>query len=100
MSDDRTIKNHHVVTTTHELRIDGHHLIEKKQRTMDQYIAITVILVVIRSIDDKSYQATDTYPTYSGTGKAANRPCPLFRYRQPGLIERQVETDMAEDEVK
>ena len=38
MSDDRTIKNHHVVTTTHELRIDGHHLIEKKQRTMDQYM--------------------------------------------------------------
>ena len=97
MSDDRTIKNHHVVTTTHELQIDGHHLIEKKQRT---HGPITVILVVIRSIDDKSYQVTDTYPTYSGTGKAANKPCPLFRYCQPGLIERQVDTDMAEDEVK
>ena len=34
------IENHHVFTTTHELLVDGHHLIEKKQRTMDQYVCI------------------------------------------------------------
>ena len=70
MSYKTTIENHHIVTTTHELWIDGHHLIEKKQKTH------------IRSIDEKSYKVTE------------------IKNGDDAATETQVETDMAEDEVK
>ena len=79
---DKTIENHHVVTMTHELRIDGHHLIEKKQKNMIYGDGKTIVLVHIRSIDDKSYKVTETN---NGDDDA---------------LENQVETDMAKDEVK
>ena len=77
---DKKIENHHVVTMTHELRVDGHHLIEKKQKTLIHTDGIdeTLVLVHLRSIDDKSYKVTET----------------------SGVPESQVETDMDEDEVK
>ena len=76
------IENHHVFTTTHELLVDGHHLIEKKQKTLSNADGIekTLVLLHVRTIDDKSYKVTET--NYSG------------------VPESQVETEMAEDEVK
>ena len=76
------IENHHVFTTTHELLVDGHHLIEKKQKTLSHADGIekTLVLLHVRTIDDKSYKVTET--NYSG------------------VPESQVETEMAEDEVK
>ena len=71
-------------TMTHELRIDGRHLIEKKQKNLIHTDGNdkTLILVHIRSIDDKSYKVTEMV---TGEDEAH---------------ERQVETDMTEDEVK
>ena len=82
---DHTIENHDVisddVTMKHKLRVDGHHLIEKKQITWihDK----TLGLVYIRSIDDKSYKVT-SFNLYNGEENAP---------------ELQIETDMTEDEV-
>ena len=78
------IENHHVVTTEHELRVDGHHLIEKKQKSLIDGNDETMVLVHIRSIDEKSYKVTVT-EINNGENAAP---------------ETQVETDMAEDEVK
>ena len=62
-----------------ELRVDRHHLIEKKQKTlMDGNDEKMLVSVHIRSIDDKSYKVTEI-----NNGE-----------------ERLVETDMTEDEVK
>ena len=76
---DKTIENHHE-SITHELWIDGHHLIEKKQKTLIDGKDET--LVHIRSIDEKSYKVTEIN---NGEDEA---------------LERQVESDMTEDEVK
>ena len=75
------IENHHVFTTTHELLVDGHHLIEKKQKTLSHADGIekTLVLLHVRTIDDKSYKVTET--NYNGVPKS------------------QVETEMTEDEV-
>ena len=78
-------ENHHVVSMTHELRIDGHHLIEKKHKYLIQRtdgLDKTLVLVHIRSIDDKSYKVTE------------------INNDQDDAPETQVGTDMAEDEVK
>ena len=79
---DKSIENHHVVMMTHELRIDGHHLIEKKHKAIDSEDRWT-FLVHIRSIDDKSYKVTESNNNFDDAAP-----------------ETQVETDMAEDEVK
>ena len=76
------IENHHVVTTEHELRVDGHHLIEKKQKTLIDGNDETLVLVHIRSIDEKSYKVTE------------------INNGEDDALERQVESDMTEDEVK
>ena len=83
MSDNKTIANHHE-SITHELWIDSHHLIEKKQKHLIHTNGndITLVLVHIRSIDEKSYKVTEI-----NNGDEA-------------APETQVETDMAEDEVK
>ena len=82
---DKTIENHHE-SITHELWIDGHHLIEKKQKHLihTNENDKTLVLVHIRSIDEKSYKVTVT--EINNGDEAAP--------------ETQVETDMAEDEVK
>ena len=86
-----------VETTEQELRVDGHHLIDKKQKIFIDANAIgtqifqwernlmffeTMDVVHIRTIDDKSYNVTEMV---TGEDEA---------------LERQVETDMTEDEVK
>ena len=82
---DKTIENYHE-SITHELWIDGHHLIEKKQKHLihTNENDKTLVLVHIRSIDEKSYKVTVT--EINNGDEAAP--------------ETQVETDMAEDEVK
>ena len=80
-----------VETTEQELRVDGHHLIDKKQKSFIDANALgnfyeagmffeTMVVVHIRTIDDKSYKVTE-----------------INGYE---VLERQVETDMTEDEVK
>ena len=76
------IENHHVVTMEHELRVDGHHLIEKKQKTLIDGNDETLVLVHIRSIDEKSYKVTE------------------INNGEDDALDRQVESDMTEDEVK
>ena len=88
-----------VETTEQELRVDGHHLIDKKQKSFIHPNAIgtqifqweclrgmmffeTMVVVHIRTIDEKSYKVTEIN---NGEDEA---------------LERQVETDMTEDEVK
>ena len=80
-----------VETTEQDLRVDGHHLIDKKQKSFIDANALgnfyeagmffeTMVVVHIRTIDDKSYKVTE-----------------INGYE---VLERQVETDMTEDEVK
>ena len=93
-----------VETTEQELRVDGHHLIDKKQKSFidaneigtqifqgdfssDMMFFETMVVVHIRTIDDKSYKVTEI------NGHEAVE-------RQVETLERQVETDMTEDEVK
>ena len=82
-----------VETTEQELRVDGHHLIDKKQKSFIDANALgnfyeagmffeTMVVVHIRTINDKSYKVTEIN---NGEDEA---------------LERQVETDMTEDEVK
>jgi hypothetical protein len=79
---------------THELWIDGHHLIEKKHKLLikrtdglmdsEPYgLQKALVFVHIRSIDDKSYKVTESN-----------------NFENDDAPETQVETDMAEDEVK
>ena len=88
------IENHHVFTTTHELLVDGHHLIEKKQKTLSHADGIekTLVLLHVRTIDDKSYKVTKI------------RDCEIDSDCECQCVtdftEIQVETEMAEDEVK
>ena len=78
--------NKKVVTNTHELRIDGHHLIEKTQKYFYHWEGIGKLLVLVhsRSIDDKSYQVEQTKDHFYGSWSS---------------IPPQVKTDMTEDEV-
>ena len=88
-----------VETTEQELRVDGHHLIDKKQKSFIDANAVgrqifqsdfsshmmffdKMVMVHIRTIDEKSYKVTEMV---TGDDEA---------------LERQVETDMTEDEVK
>ena len=82
----KTIENLREISMTNELQIDGHHLIEKKQKK--HQITNTnrnskVVLVHIRSIDGKSYKVTESISAVHSA-----------------LSEVETETDMTEDEVK
>ena len=86
--DNNTIED----TMTYELRIDGHHLILKSQKTLTHIDGIdgkTLILVESRNIDDKSHQVT-LIASFSI----------VFSDGGPWDPVPQVETDMTEDEVK
>ena len=67
-----------------ELQVNRHHLSEKKQKTLlDGNDGKTLILVHIRSIDEKSYKVTE-----------------IINDEDDDALERQVETDMTEDELQ
>lgn len=78
-------ENHKIVTFEHELRVEGHYLCEKKQKTVIEpenkpEEKPTNILVHIRSIDVKEYKVTQI-------SKGDEEP------------QRSVDTNMTEDEV-
>ena len=86
--DNNTIED----TMTHELRIDGHHLIVKTQEVLTHIDGIddkAHIIIQSRSIDDKSLKVT-LIVVYSI----------VFSAGGPWEPQPQVETDMTEDEVK
>ena len=60
---ERPVENDHVFTSTQELLVDGHHLIEKKQKTLricgSCGFQTGHVLVHVRTIDDKSYKLTE-----------------------------------------
>ena len=82
-----------ITTSTHELLVvDGHHLIEKKQKTWSYANGIEKdVLVHVRTIDDKSHKVTKIRDELDSV-------CDC-----PGVTlfpEIQVETEMAEDEMR
>jgi hypothetical protein len=80
-----------VTTTTNELLVDGHHLIEKKQETRSHVdgIAESIVELDVRTIDDKSHKVITVYPTRFEVRRCGVNPTP----------DRQVYTEMTEDEV-
>ena len=80
--ENQIVKNLCVFTMRNELQIDGHHLIEKKQKTHNRSSKFVVERVHIRSIDNKSYKITETMGIY------------------PAFPNVEIETEMTEDEVK
>ena len=58
-------ETHGVVTRVHEMKVDGHHLVERKQQTTldpkaSDDIPKMTIFIHIRSIDDRSYTVQET----------------------------------------
>ena len=78
------VENHKIVTMEHEIRVDGHYLSEKKQKTVIECLEseeTTNIVVHLRVIDDKSFKVTET-------SKGDQSPI------------RTEETEMTQDEIK
>ena len=87
-------------TLKQELLVDGHHLIEKKQKTLryDHGFEIDLALVHVRTIDDKSYKVTEiTIICHCDCHGGSDSHCICDCANGPIL---QVETEMAENEVK
>ena len=82
-------------STEKHKRVDGHHLIERKQKTFFDGPP-WFVSVHTRSIDEKSYKVTEIYTppenACEGTECGPNWVT--------GSLERRVESDMTEDEVK
>ena len=78
------MENHGIVTMQHEMMVDGHHLVNKKQKMVTNPTEgpKTTLMIHIRTIDDCSYIVKETHT--EGTAEP----------------ERHVETDMTEDQVK
>ena len=85
------IENHLVLNLEHELRVDGHHLIEKKQQKVlidGNDKTFVCVSVHIRSIDEESLKVTEI------------NNCHAFNGEDDDPLDHQVESDMTEDEVK
>jgi hypothetical protein len=97
-------------SSTHDLRVDGHHLIEKRQKTLSyemprvhwtrgthQNEIEKTVVVHVRTINDKSYKVTKSRDELD-TGWI------LTAYPDAAIVfpadKIQVETKMTEDEVK
>lgn len=84
-----SIENHHIVTMMeHELRVDGHHLIEKKEKTQIDGNNKPCHVVHIRSIDGETLKVMEI------------SNCHALKMRKDDPLLHQVESDMTEDEVK
>ena len=60
---EKILENHKIVTTEHEMRIDGHYLSEKKQKSVIEpndggKTGLSTILVHVRTIDSRCYKVT------------------------------------------
>ena len=88
---DKPVENDHVFKSTQELLVDGHHLIEKKQKTLRHANGIEtgLVLVHIRTIDDKSYKVTEIIDYLTDVC------CCSDDDESP-----EIETEMTENEVK
>ena len=89
MSEERIIENYQVFTMEHQIRIEGHHLLEKKQKIKSGIKSDfrgdkTIISIHIRSIDDKYIKVKE------------------IKHGESDIPERKVEMEpeMSEDEVK
>ena len=81
---EKILENHKIVTTEHEMRIDGHYLSEKKQRSLVEphdKTEATTIMVHVRTIDDRCYKVT-------------------VAEKQGSPPERTTETEMNEEEIE
>ena len=92
-----------ITTSTHELLVvDGHHLIEKKQKTWSYANGIEkMVLVHVRTIDDKSHKVTKIRDElgFKEAIRVLSSPyldCPFVTLHP----EIQVETEMDEDEMR
>ena len=52
-----------ITTMIHELKMDGHHLVERKRRSSMDIVGTPKITILIQSlfIDDRSYIVSDTH---------------------------------------
>ena len=89
---ERPVENDRVHTSTQELLYHGHHLIEKKQKTLHHANGFVIGLVLVheRSIDDKSYKVTETKNFYCENDCDYCDRCRHIK----------IETEMDEEEVK
>ena len=76
-----------IVTIVHEMRIDGHHLSEKKQKTV---------------VDPKDTGATGPTTIYAHVRTIDKRCCKVTEIEKPGHDEpeRTIETEMNEEEME
>ena len=95
---DKPVENDHVFTSTQELRVDGHHLIEKKQNSLrhDNGIETALVLVHERTIDDKSYKVTVIWQDLVDCD-CSDQVCNIGDWLQDF---REIETDMTENEIR
>ncbi len=89
------VESHKIVTMEHEMRMEGHYLTEKRQKTIISPVkpAVeedfdqsdnepeTVILVHLRVIDDQSHKVTEIYKNFDEAP------------------EREIETNLDDDEL-
>ena len=57
-SDNIMLEKHNIATAEHEMRVDGHYLAEKKQKTVIGDDMKTIV-VHLRAIDDRYYKVTE-----------------------------------------
>ena len=84
---DSILENHKIVTMEHEMRIDGHYLSEKKQKT---------------HVDPKDAGVTGATTIYVHVRTIDKRCCKVTEIEKPGQDnpERNIETEMSEEEME
>ena len=84
------LETHNVTTLVHEMKVDGYHLVERKQKTSFPYDPIDpnddtpkmTIIIHSRSIDDCSYDVQETL------AEGMDKP------------ERVIETEMTQEQIE
>jgi len=95
MAGRKSVENHKVITVEHDMRVEGLYLSDKKQKTTivpidedsEGLSKRSVIMVHLRSIDDKSYKVTEIRRAGDKDG-------------QDEEPETNVETNLEEDELE
>ena len=76
-----------IVISEQEMQVDGHHLIERKEKTL--IYGLSKIITNFRKIDDKSYKITENL--MNG---------PTFGRFTTNSLDRTIETEMNTEEIK
>jgi len=103
------LENHNIATVEHEMRVDGHYLAEKKQKTVigDEKDGedMKTIVVHLRAIDNRYYKVTevitsgeeskldDHYRKHTGAKPFICRIC-------GNAFSRTIETELKDDELE